>query len=356
VLEASRPGEIYNISSGNEIPNSKIVESILQIMGRPKTLMQFVEDRPGHDIRYSLNSEKLRSQFVTFAGKMLLEIRRDEFIMGSLDNDWPGVFSEFSGKIKQNTVPGIYDKIIGSFSTTGPVEKAANEIILLDAVKSYFDCLMRTRCGIPEVILEGTKEDWKDIEKKTTELSKSFELGWWLTELIPILSDMAATAAGMSRRDLWQNWYKLSDGSGGPFVQGNIIKFFPYLKNYKTGECTNKVYDFEGDITTDRLPTGLSSAPFVWDYYLTKYKMGFVAGFVGCTQDKETMAVRPKIGWGIVNEGSGFDSSFVRTCAKCNEQKMVEQFKYSLKIGYKKPLCEECYWNMDNEERSQYKK
>jgi len=62
VMEAGRPGEIYNVSTGSEIPNLNIVESILQTMGKPNTLIQFVEDRPSHDIRYSLNSQKLRSE------------------------------------------------------------------------------------------------------------------------------------------------------------------------------------------------------------------------------------------------------------------------------------------------------
>jgi len=62
VMEAGRPGEIYNVSTGSEIPNLNIVESILQTIGKPRTLMQFVEDRPGHDMRYSLDSQKLRSE------------------------------------------------------------------------------------------------------------------------------------------------------------------------------------------------------------------------------------------------------------------------------------------------------
>lgn len=62
VMEAGRSGEIYNISTEIEIPNLKIVESILRIMNKSAALIQFVEDRPGHDIRYSLKSQKLRSE------------------------------------------------------------------------------------------------------------------------------------------------------------------------------------------------------------------------------------------------------------------------------------------------------
>lgn len=62
VLEKGKPGEIYNISAGNEMPNLKVVESILSLMKKPKSLIEFVEDRPGHDVRYSLDSTKIRTQ------------------------------------------------------------------------------------------------------------------------------------------------------------------------------------------------------------------------------------------------------------------------------------------------------
>jgi len=59
VLRRGEPGEIYNISAGNELPNIKIVKKILEILNKPEDLITFVEDRPGHDIRYSLDSSKI---------------------------------------------------------------------------------------------------------------------------------------------------------------------------------------------------------------------------------------------------------------------------------------------------------
>jgi dTDP-glucose 4,6-dehydratase len=61
VLEKGKPGEVYNVSAGNEVTNTAIVKKILAIIHKPESLMTFVEDRPGHDIRYSLDSTKLRS-------------------------------------------------------------------------------------------------------------------------------------------------------------------------------------------------------------------------------------------------------------------------------------------------------
>jgi dTDP-glucose 4,6-dehydratase len=59
VLEKGRPGEIYNIGGSRSLPNRKVVEEILAITGRPESLMTRVTDRPGHDRRYALSSEKI---------------------------------------------------------------------------------------------------------------------------------------------------------------------------------------------------------------------------------------------------------------------------------------------------------
>jgi len=62
VLEKGQAGEIYNVSSGDEVSNIKVVKEVLQYLGRDEDLISFVEDRPGHDIRYSLDSSKIRSE------------------------------------------------------------------------------------------------------------------------------------------------------------------------------------------------------------------------------------------------------------------------------------------------------
>jgi dTDP-glucose 4,6-dehydratase len=62
VLEKGITGETYNVSAGNEITNIEIVKKILQLLNKPENLITYVEDRPGHDTRYSLDSTKLRKQ------------------------------------------------------------------------------------------------------------------------------------------------------------------------------------------------------------------------------------------------------------------------------------------------------
>ena len=55
-------GESYNISANNEVNNLTIVKKILSILDKSEDLLEFVEDRPGHDFRYSMNSNKISSE------------------------------------------------------------------------------------------------------------------------------------------------------------------------------------------------------------------------------------------------------------------------------------------------------
>ena len=61
-LEKAKPGSIYNVSSGVSQPNLKIVRTILQLLGKPESLIQYVQDRPGHDRRYALDSSRIQRE------------------------------------------------------------------------------------------------------------------------------------------------------------------------------------------------------------------------------------------------------------------------------------------------------
>ncbi|TAL48134.1 dTDP-glucose 4,6-dehydratase [archaeon] len=61
VLEKGKLGEIYNISADKEMKNIDLAIMILEIMGKPSNLIEFVKDRPGHDRRYSIDCSKIKS-------------------------------------------------------------------------------------------------------------------------------------------------------------------------------------------------------------------------------------------------------------------------------------------------------
>jgi dTDP-glucose 4,6-dehydratase len=62
VIERGRAGQVYNIGGNRALPNVEVVRKILAALKKPDTLMQTVEDRPGHDRRYALSSEKMRRE------------------------------------------------------------------------------------------------------------------------------------------------------------------------------------------------------------------------------------------------------------------------------------------------------
>lgn len=61
ILQKGIPGEVYNIGANEEIANIDLVKRILDCVGKPYELINYVDDRLGHDRRYAINSEKLQT-------------------------------------------------------------------------------------------------------------------------------------------------------------------------------------------------------------------------------------------------------------------------------------------------------
>ncbi len=62
ILEQGRVGEIYNVGANNEVSNIDLVKLLLKILGKSEELIEFVEDRPGHDRRYAIDSSKIQRE------------------------------------------------------------------------------------------------------------------------------------------------------------------------------------------------------------------------------------------------------------------------------------------------------
>ncbi|MCB0640768.1 MAG: DUF4419 domain-containing protein [Phaeodactylibacter sp.] len=292
----------------------------------------------GFAIHINENAEALRDSFVDFEGKKTLEIYRDFWRKGDRNNDWPGTFTEFSELIEKNTGPKVRDLVTAEFSTTGPTEKAAFEVALMDAMQSYFDYRVSISCGIPEITLTGTTADWKALELKAAALGK-YGLEWWMDALLPVLAEFTSASKGEVNLLFWQSMYdhvSFSVGCGSSsFITGWIKNLFPYLytkqqngymvhpKTWAKGVITKKgkinkhqtVEKFQsefpfnttsretGGIEFDDLPDGLSTVPFEWKTrWDGEFKMELMAGFTGVHQDPETLNLRPEIGWIVVEK------------------------------------------------------
>ena len=250
------------------------------------------------------NAEELRPKIVAHEGKVEIIVRRDDFRKGVAANPWQEVFPAFTSQIKEHLVGDIYDLTVGDFSTTGPIEKAASEIVLLDAVQSYFKLTFVTCCGIPRFTLTGTPEDWQRVRERALKLN-AYGLDWWVKELMPLLDEFVNASSGTPDVNFWKSFFKENSGSGGPYIGGHITRLFPYLYIIWDKKVHKNSFRYEGCMegaTTDAFPGGLSMAPFNWEYYDKIFPMEFVAGFVGVGQDAD-LTLRPVIGWVVRDAG-----------------------------------------------------
>ena len=261
----------------------------------------------GFAIHVNKNAEKLRYMFVAHEGKKTLEVRRDDFVKGSLDNDWEQALGVFSEEIRKNVGDEIHGLLTPDFSTTGPVEKAASQIVLMNSFKEYFDFMCCTSCGIPSITLEGTVEDWKKLREKTLSLSR-FDFQWWTDAVKPILDEFVNASSGMVNKEFWQTLYKVSGGSGGPYITGWVLTLFPHIGFSQESMKPNPFLQSWGQsrafsgVTTDYFPPGTVCTPFTWQYFAEEFDMYFYAGFLGVGQNKKTLALKPVIGWAVVDK------------------------------------------------------
>jgi hypothetical protein len=260
--------------------------------------------------------DEFRDRFRVGPGQQEIEILNDELRKGSPENAWENVVEDFCEQITDRIGGDNYAQIVTSFSTTGLVERAANAIVLMDTVKNYFQYRVRTRCGIPQVVLEGTAADWERLRDKTESLGKTYAVTWWTDRLLPILDRVARNAARKEDAALWESIYKQVDASGGPYLSGWITDFFPYVgrdeptslnRAFRPEPTAEDSYFLKmgigSGITTDQLPSSLSKVPFVWKYVDKQFRMEFLAGFVGFTQEADSLRLRPKIGWAVREAG-----------------------------------------------------
>lgn len=62
VIEDGTAGQVYNVGTNNEWANIDITKTLLKILGKPESLITYVEDRPGHDRRYAIDSGKIQKE------------------------------------------------------------------------------------------------------------------------------------------------------------------------------------------------------------------------------------------------------------------------------------------------------
>lgn len=266
----------------------------------------------------SYNSDSLSPLLFADTSKLEIVIRHDEFVRGSIQNNWAAVFPEFSQQISKHTLQNTHLFFTQKFSTTTENISAAYTITMMDAFGDKFSFDVLSACGIPYVILEGSPEDWKWILENLPKL-KRYGCESWIKNLEPIIEEIYNSSKGKINSDFWKSMYKWQSGSGGNTVTGWIIKFFPYLENTSGEKIINpnldidfsksdesEEYMFVGLHGNDFSP-GLSACDFTWTYYGEVIPMKFFGGFTGISQDKN-LVLKPEISWFIAERSENVKS------------------------------------------------
>ena len=244
------------------------------------------------------HAEELRPRLVSHSGKKELIVNTNDDLF-SEDADWPKLIGDFTSQIDQYTKGNIANIITADFSTTGPVERVASQVTLMESVKSYFDYEVVLICGIPTITLTGTPEDWQRVLDKTRGL-KRYGLDQWIESLEPILKEFVRAAKGYPNQNFWQDIVmkkRVEEVRGGGSCgyktkptefDGWFLKLFPD----ENGE-TFKTATMDTDMPSERV-----AVPFKYSIArIQEIPMELWAGIIGTEVDTKANMLTPKIGW-----------------------------------------------------------
>jgi hypothetical protein len=249
------------------------------------------------------NAEALRHRLVRHQGRRELTATVRDLSLSSFER----ATASFSSQIREATDPVLHETLICDFSTTTPTIRTASEVALMDSFSSYFTYFMECICGIPKITIEGSLGDWQRIRERV-EVIETYDLGWWVRRLRPILDEFVRAAGGHPTREFWKAIYKPQKAYGDEAVTGWITDLFPYLGDAPT-RCRNRVLEHERrdwalpidkGVTTNGFPKGLSSVPIKVGFNDgSSCEVDLVAGFFAVEQDPADLALSPVIGWSV---------------------------------------------------------
>ena len=213
--------------------------------------------------------------------------------------------------------------MIADFSTTTQYEQIASEITLMESTKAYFEfVVVYLACGIPEVTLLGTPEDWQKVYDKTMQL-RSYDLAWWIDDLQPILKKIIDASKGKKDVKFWRKmfkWHTQKEYGAPNIIDGWIVKFFPYDKDGKRNNLRTLTRD-------SNLPDEISKADVRFievleDGSKVETMIELWGGFFGLEQNRESFALTPKIGWMVKKQDDSLVVESVKKRMSYSELKM----------------------------------
>ena len=275
----------------------------------PEVIMTIISQEIAVFVKANSEDPAISHLFTTTPGeKPFLEVRVDDFIYGSDQNDWFRGIEGFRPLLVERVPSETLSLLTPKLSTSSPEVDTTLLISFMDAASKYFTYGMSTLCGIPAFRIEGAPEDWDKIVNSVVGLDFLMPgLHSYFAGLIPVLSKIKAACSGEEEDEaFWSNIYKIGGGSGGPFVNGWVNKLYAhiYSLNWNTKQQTStlkKVAERFDYLKLNNFPCNISNVPFVWDYLGNKIPMGLVAGITSVEFDSDGF-LTPKLGVVVIEK------------------------------------------------------
>ncbi len=283
------------------------------------------------------HAEALRSRFVRHQGKQQLVVECKG--IPNQSQHWVEAVHQWTLHIRDHVGAGLYQLLECNFSTTTPITQTASHVVMMDVFQQYFDYEILCVCGIPEITLLGTVEDWQSIYERVQRMAQ-YDLSWWTERLLPICREFVETASGRPSLEFWRCIYKPEAVYGAKLITGWLADLFPYIKHpvsqapsvrnpvLKVDRCElPPISDSDPDewfpvgISAERIPSGLSQVAFkLQTLDSQEYALELVAGFVGVCQDSDLGTLQPEIGWAVRER----DYRFAELLDKIQQQHLTQ--------------------------------
>ncbi|ORY42294.1 hypothetical protein BCR33DRAFT_718462 [Rhizoclosmatium globosum] len=258
------------------------------------------------------NAESIRSKFVSHEGQKELEIRA----VGSLKTvDYGLLAKEMANLMHEHIIDeAVCDWVKPSFSTTTDNDRIVGSIVLMTAMQKYFTYKMSLMCGIPNMTILGTVQDWEDIQQRVKKLEEyGPELAKWSAMLSKILDELVNAARGNVNVEFFQRiCHYTSTGSGPRYISGWLSAFAVFTEKGEWQGDTLTVTTWTGEtidgleypvIKTEDIPAGYATVPVKVDDNGTEYKCTMFVGHTGFDVVNKT-GVQPKLTWAMVVNGA----------------------------------------------------
>ncbi|RIA98667.1 hypothetical protein C1645_748882 [Glomus cerebriforme] len=243
------------------------------------------------------NAEKYRQRIVNHQGQKRVEIYGQDLLEDNEENNWITLFDRLNRAMDELIT--IKDLLTCNFSTSTKSTKISSELVMLNSVhsNSSYNTInnLSFKSGIHKITLDGTLDDWLNIQQKIYFLKKlSLDLDFWLDRLEPVINQFISTYKGDVDLNFW-NTVAIVGKEDNITLTGWISAFFPYAKgNIPLDVNCIRVYD---------IPDGRISIPFVNENDSSNIKI--ISGFFGTKQELQRenneIIVSPVIGWVITD-------------------------------------------------------